>query len=177
MTSASLVQCRYRLPRTRADEDAVIRKALAILRGRLMRRGAAIESVAAVVDYVRLSLGGAMAEEFMVLYLDNRHRLIGSETLFRGTVDGCEVHPRVVAQRALEVNAAAVLFAHNHPSGEPTPSGADLYFTDALMDALDLFDIRVLDHVVVGGLRHCSMAGQGKLTDEARAERRAMLHA
>ncbi|GHW03181.1 DNA repair protein RadC, putative [Vibrio cholerae] len=87
---------------------------------------------------------------FAVLFLDNQHRLIEFKELFRGTVDAASVYPREVLKEALNVNAAAVIFAHNHPSGDPEPSQTDRRITQRLKDALSLVDIRVLDHVVVG---------------------------
>jgi DNA repair protein RadC len=89
-------------------------------------------------------------EVFGCLYLDNRHRVIAFEELFRGTLDGASVHPREVVKQVLHHNAAAVIFAHNHPSGVAEPSGADAQITGRLKDALALIDVRVLDHIVVG---------------------------
>ena len=103
------------------------------------------------------------AEAFGCLFLDNRHRLIAFEILFHGTVDGASVHPREVVKRALEHNSAAVIFAHNHPSGVAEPSQADELITRRLRDALALVDIRVLDHVIVGLERCVSFAERGLL--------------
>lgn len=89
-------------------------------------------------------------EVFACLYLDNRHRVIRFEELFRGTIDGASVHPREVVKAALQHNAAAVILAHNHPSGVAEPSAADRHITDRLKSALQLVDIRLLDHLVVG---------------------------
>ncbi len=101
-------------------------------------------------------------EVFCVLFLVTRHRLLAAEDLFHGTIDGCEVHPRVIAQRALELGAAAVILGHQHPSGEPEPSAADRALTARLKQALALLDIRVLDHFVVGGAQTpVSMAARG----------------
>jgi len=86
---------------------------------------------------------------FACVFLDNRHRIIAFEELFQGTIDGASVHPRVVVQKALENNAAAVIFAHNHPSGVAEPSMADQRITQRLKDALALVEIRVLDHFIV----------------------------
>ena len=97
-----------------------------------------------------LKLGGKPDEHFAVAFLTNRHQLISFEMLFRGTVDGAPVHPRVVVRRALELNAAAVLFAHNHPSEDPSPSQADQWITSKLKEALSLIEVRVLDHLIVG---------------------------
>ncbi len=102
-------------------------------------------------------------EVFCCLHLDNRHRLIAFEELFRGTIDGASVHPREVARQALSHNAAAVILAHNHPSGVPEPSRADELITQRLRDALALLDIRVLDHLIVAGPDAVSLAERGLL--------------
>lgn len=107
--------------------------------------------------------GGTGREEFRVLYLNNQNQLIAGETLFTGTINRTEVHPREVIKRALYHNAAAVVLAHNHPSGEVTPSKADRLITERLVQALGLVDIRVPDHLIVGGNRVFSFAEHGLL--------------
>ena len=102
-------------------------------------------------------------EEFRVLYLNNQNQLIAGETLFTGTINRTEVHPREVIKRALYHNAAAVVLAHNHPSGEVTPSKADRLITERLVQALGLVDIRVPDHLIVGGSQVFSFAEHGLL--------------
>ena len=102
-------------------------------------------------------------EEFRVLYLDNQNQLIAHETLFTGTINRTEVHPREVVKRALHFNAAAVILAHNHPSGETTPSQADKTLTQRLVQVLQLVDIRVPDHLIVGGRQIYSFAEHGLL--------------
>lgn len=114
-----------------------------------LSRGPVMQSPGAVKDFCRLSLGLLPDEHFACLFLDSQHRLIASEILFRGTVDGAAVYPRVVVRRTLELNAAAVIFAHNHPSGVAEPSTADRRITERLSAALALIDVRVLDHLVV----------------------------
>jgi DNA repair protein RadC len=109
-----------------------------------------ISSPEASKELVFLKLGGKPDEHFAVAFLTNRHQLISFELLFRGTIDGASVHPRAVVRRALELNAAAVIFAHNHPSGDPNPSEADQRITQRLKDSLALVDVRVLDHLIVG---------------------------
>jgi len=99
---------------------------------------------------VQIILGTLEHEVFMALWLDNRHRVITHETLFRGTIDSAAVYPREVVKSALQHNAAAVIFAHNHPSGLTDPSQADIAITKRLKDALDLIDIRTLDHLIIG---------------------------
>jgi len=113
--------------------------------------------------YLQARLSGYPNEVFACLFLDNRHRVIEYEELFRGTIDGASVHPREVVRRALHHNAAALILAHNHPSGVAEPSAADRNITHRLRDALALVDVRVLDHVVVAAGTFVSMAEQGLL--------------
>lgn len=115
------------------------------------------------MDYMRLRFAGKLNEVFAVAFLDNKHRLIALEEIFQGTIDGCNVYPRVIAQRALTLNCAACLLVHNHPSGNPTPSGADVRVTRRIKDALGLFDITLLDHIIVGGEGALSLAQEGQL--------------
>ncbi|AOV15909.1 hypothetical protein BJI67_01420 [Acidihalobacter aeolianus] len=98
-----------------------------------------------------------------MLWLDNRHRVIAFEELFQGTIDGCSVYPREVVRKALEHNAAACILAHNHPSGVTEPSRADQSITDKLKQALGQIDVRVLDHLIIGGAEVTSMAERGML--------------
>jgi DNA repair protein RadC len=102
-------------------------------------------------------------EVFGCLFLDNRHRIISFDELFRGTIDGASVHPREIVRQTLEYNAAAVIFAHNHPSGIAEPSAADRNLTQRLIQALALIDVRVLDHFVIGDGVATSFAEQGLL--------------
>ena len=111
--------------------------------------------------YFCLRLGLRENEVFSVAFLDTRHRLISVEEMFFGTIDGASVHPREVVKSALKHNAGAVVFAHNHPSGTPEPSSSDKALTTRLIDALALIDIRVLDHIIVGGSTHVSFAERG----------------
>ncbi len=115
-----------------------------------LERGDILSSPEAARRLVRLRTAGLEHEVFGVLFLDNRHHLIEAEELFRGTIDGAAVYPREVVKRALQLNANAVILYHNHPSGNPEPSGADQALTRRLAEALSLMDIRVLDHLVVG---------------------------
>jgi DNA repair protein RadC len=100
---------------------------------------------------------------FGVLFLDSQHRLIEYKEMFNGTIDGAAVYPREVVKEALRLNAAAVVFGHNHPSGIPEPSQADRKITDRLIEALKLVDIRVLDHLVIGNQSTISFASRGYL--------------
>ena len=126
-----------------------------------MRRGPVLGNPSAVRDHLLTHYAGAEREIFSVLYLDNRHRVICMEELFAGTIDGASVHPREVVKLALARNAAAVILAHNHPSGVAEPSQADELITVRIRDALALVDIRVLDHIVVGNGACVSMAERG----------------
>ncbi len=103
-----------------------------------------------VKHYLSLHFAKHESEVFSVLFLTSQHRLIKIENMFYGTIDGASVYPREVAKRALELNAAAVIFSHNHPSGDATPSASDITITKRLVEALLIFDIRVLDHLILG---------------------------
>jgi DNA repair protein RadC len=126
-------------------------------------RGQVLGSPAEVRQYLLLKLRGLEHEVFACLFLDNQHAVIGYEELFRGTIDGASVYPREVVKRCLALNAAAVIFAHNHPSGVAEPSQADQRLTQRLKGALGTVDIRVLDHFVVGDAEALSFAERGLL--------------
>jgi DNA repair protein RadC len=128
-----------------------------------LRAGPALNAPAATRQFLTAQLRDRPYEVFCCLHLDNRHRLIHFEEVFRGTIDGASVHPREVVRQALHHNAAALIFAHNHPSGVAEASQADELITRRLRDALALVDIRVLDHLIVGD-NHClSFAERGLL--------------
>lgn len=129
--------------------------------GEHLQRGSPLQSPEDTARVLQARLRDYPFEVFAVLFLDNRHRVLAFEELFRGTIDGASVHPREVVRSALRHNAAAVILCHNHPSGVAEPSDADRRITARLRDALALVDIRVLDHVVVGDLAYCSMAARG----------------
>jgi len=114
-----------------------------------------------VTNYLKSELSHRRNEVFWCLFLDNKHQLIHSSPLFEGTIDCAGIYPREVILAALQVNAAAVIFAHNHPSGQLEPSAADRAITDKLCSALALIDIRVLDHIVVAGTKTTSFAQRG----------------
>jgi len=128
-----------------------------------LQRGDALHSPDDTRRYLRARLRDHPHEVFACLFLDTRHRVIRYEELFRGTIDGATVHPREVVRRALAHNAAAVILAHNHPSGVAEPSRADQQLTDRLRQALALVDVRVLDHLVVGDGEPVSFAERGLL--------------
>lgn len=115
-----------------------------------MRRGDVLTDASAVEDYLKLQLRHYPYEVFCCVFLDNKHRVIEYEELFRGTIDSASVHPREVVRRVIHHNAAAVIFSHNHPSGVAEPSQADQHITQRLKQALALIDVRVLDHFIIG---------------------------
>ncbi|SJZ78002.1 DNA repair protein [Vibrio cincinnatiensis] len=133
----------------RYQENQILEHAAEILAHRYVR-GNALTNPDATKEYIRCKLGAYEHEVFALLLLDNQNRLIEFKELFHGTIDAASVYPREVVKAALACNAAAVIFAHNHPSGQPEPSEADKRITQRLKDALALVDIRVLDHIVVG---------------------------
>jgi DNA repair protein RadC len=156
----SFAYTRYKLTDETSEQD-VLAAAEGILGERLIRQGS-IGNPTDANDFLRMRLGALAHEEFHVLWLDNRHRVIDCQRLFTGTVDGASVHPREVVRAALGVNACAAILAHNHPSGVAEPSAADRAITHELRDALRVIGVRILDHIVVGA--DCvSMAGRGLL--------------
>ncbi|WP_371767872.1 DNA repair protein RadC [Massilia sp.] len=128
-----------------------------------LQAGEAFASPELVKRYLRMKLGGQRHESFVVLFLDVKNRLIADRELFRGTLTQTSVYPREVVIEALDYNAASVILAHNHPSGLPEPSEADLRLTGALVKALSLVDIRVLDHFIVAGPLVHSFAEHGQI--------------
>lgn len=147
--------------RSHENEDDIIGQALDILKRRMRVPGEAVTSPEASSAFLQLKLQPKQHEVFAVLFLDNRHRVISYEEMFRGTIDGASVHPREVVKEALSCNAAAVILAHNHPSGVAEPSRADTTITRRLVDALGLVDIRVLDHLIIGDGERVSFAERG----------------
>jgi DNA repair protein RadC len=145
------------------EERALIAQAIRCLEARYHVGQDALTSPEATRDYLRLRLAGVPYEVFAVLLLDNRHRVIRYEELFRGTIDGASVHPREVVRKVMETNAAAVILAHNHPSGVAEPSQADLRITQRLKESLALIEVRVLDHFIVGEGGGTSLAERGLL--------------
>ena len=147
-------------PAKRAELVAVLELARRALAEQLRER-AALDSPQAVKDYLQLQLASKKHECFAVLFLDNQHKLLALEELFRGTLAQTSVYPREVVLRALHHHAAAVVLAHNHPSGTVQPSRADETLTQALKAALALVDVRVLDHIIVAPGLALSMAEKG----------------
>lgn len=142
------------------SEAQIMDMALKLVNRRLGKRRD-LSNPKAVRKYLAVKLAEMEHEIFTVIFLNNRHQIILFETMFRGTIDGTSVYSREVVKRSLELNAAAVIFAHNHPSGNAEPSQADITITKRLTDALGLVDIRVLDHFVIGGNDVVSLAELG----------------
>ena len=156
----------YRAPGLGPAKYAQLQAALEMARrhlGERLRRGEAFQDPAGVARYLSAQLRDRDREVVACLFLDHRHRLLAYEELFQGTLDGAEVHPREVARRALALNAAAVILAHNHPSGVAEPSAADRALTRRLREALALVGVRLLDHFVVGDGPPLSLAERGLL--------------
>ncbi|SAK39672.1 JAB domain-containing protein [Caballeronia ptereochthonis] len=145
------------------SEQQLIQDAIAVMERRLFQRGPALTSPQRVVDYLRLTLTREDREVFTVVFLDTHHRVIAVEPLFFGTIDGAQVAPRVILQRALLLHSAALIAAHNHPSGATVPSDADRTLTTELTALLRRVDIRLLDHLVIGQGEPFSFASAGLL--------------
>lgn len=143
------------------NEQKVLDRAARILAREAKERPYSMTSSQLVRDFLRFRLEHVEHEIFCALFLDSQHRLIEFAELFRGTLDSASVYPREVAKEALRHNAAAVIFAHPHPSGIAEPSMADRKITKRLQEALGLFEIRVLDHIVVGSPGMVSFAEEG----------------
>jgi DNA repair protein RadC len=144
------------------EKQSALRLAMKVLAIK-HRAGRPLTNPAATRNYLRLRLADYQNEVFGAVFLNNRHRIITVRELFQGTIDGASIHPRVVVQQALSVNAAALVFYHNHPSGVAEPSHADEAITRRLRDALALVDVRVLDHFVVSAGESVSFAECGLL--------------
>ena len=139
----------------------IIKRALKILESRMTYESNTFSSPEDTKNYLRLKLGNKEREIFSVLYLSNRHQLISYEELFLGTIDGTSIHVREIVKLGLSLNAAAIVCAHNHPSGICEPSHADELITQRIKDACDLVDIRMLDHLIVSATGSVSLAERG----------------
>jgi DNA repair protein RadC len=151
----------YKLTGKTTELD-VLAAAENILKAKLERLGS-LSNPTDASDFLRMRLGALLHEEFHILWLDNRHRILDCQKLFTGTVDGASVHPREVVRAALNINACAAILAHNHPSGVAEPSAADRAITTELRNALTLIGVRILDHIVVAAGHTVSMASRGLL--------------
>ncbi|MBW6235001.1 RadC family protein [Pseudomonas aeruginosa] len=145
------------------NEDWNVQQAIVLLERRVFKAGPRLERPAAVRDYLRLKLVAEPNEIFVVVFMNSMHAVLAVEPMFHGTINATSVYPRVVLQRALQLNAAAVIFAHQHPSGTTEPSNADRLLTEQLKTALALIDVRVLDHFVIGQGAPYSFAESGLL--------------
>ncbi|MGJ0486643.1 MAG: JAB domain-containing protein [Methylomicrobium sp.] len=142
------------------SSDEILAMANRLIR-RKFARGRSMTNPAEAAAYLPARLAHYEHETFWALFLDNQHRVLAFEKLFSGTINSASVYPREVVKRALQLNAAAIIFAHNHPSGTALPSQADRDITRKLKDALALIDVSVLDHFIVGGDEVTSLAEQG----------------
>ena len=150
---------KYRARQALTKEQII--KAATLLLNQQVERGLTMSGTDFVASYLKTRLRGLEQEVFACLFLDNQHRVIKYEELFSGTIDTASVYPREVAKRCLQLNAAAVIFAHNHPSGVRGPSQADYGLTDTLKKSLALLDIRTLDHFIIGDGEPYSFAAHG----------------
>jgi DNA repair protein RadC len=150
----------YSAKPNRNAEDQVIRHALTILSSRV-QKGDVLNSPQQTKDYLALQLSDMKQELFCALWLNSKNQVMEFQTLFAGTIDGAPVYPREVVREAIRINAAAVIFAHNHPSGYAEPSNADKKITVRLSEALGLIDVRTLDHIIIGGASSVSLAERG----------------
>ncbi len=161
---------RYRARKRKAaeafsvEESRTINQAIEIVEARMRRPSSvSIDQPELAASLARLYLGAKRKEHFCALFLDAKHRLIAFEVLSTGTLNSAVVYPREIVMRALELNAAALILAHNHPSGDPQPSVADKHITTRLVAALNLIDVKVLDHLIVGDGEPVSFARIGLL--------------
>jgi len=154
----------YKVGNAVLSENEIIKTAREILR----KRNETLNSTkftnsSLVKSFLVDQMLGLEREEFHVMYLTTQHQLIKSECVFQGTINAAAVYPREIVKRALELNAAAVIIAHNHPSGETTPSQADIRVTERIKQALNTVDIQLLDHIIVGGMETLSFAETHRL--------------
>ncbi|MNQ77173.1 hypothetical protein D3C85_920320 [compost metagenome] len=144
-------------------ENRIIAQAIGLLERRLFVDGPQMSDPQVTSDYLRLKLMPEPSEVFVAVFLNSKHQVIACETLFRGTIDAAQVHPRVVVQRALAHNAAALVIAHQHPSGCSEPSSSDERLTLRLKSALECVDVRLLDHFIIGKGQPFSLAANALL--------------
>lgn len=167
LTAKTETRAQYAVQReinaTVANEDAIIAAALEIMARRMRSSGVLMDSPEVVRDWLRMRVGGKPHEEFGCIWLNAAHEVIEAGEMFRGTLTQTSAYPREVVKEALHHNAAAVIFYHNHPSGAAEPSLADEMLTRQLKDALNLVDVRVLDHFVVTAEKTTSFAENGLL--------------
>jgi len=158
----SETQGQYQVEGT-VSADEIVTMAKRLLNKRFAK-GRAMTEPKSSKDYLTLKLSHLEHEVFSILFLSNNHKIIAYEELFRGTIDAASVYPREVVKRALQLNAAALILAHNHPSGESSPSQGDIQITHKLQKALKMVDIRILDHIIIGSEEPVSLAELGHIT-------------
>jgi DNA repair protein RadC len=146
-----------------ANEDEIIAKALAIISGRIVTGKISLSNPKAVKEFLTLKTANEEREVFSVVWLDSQNKTLAHEVLSTGTINQASVYPREVVKAALKINAAAAIFSHNHPSGVASPSSADISLTNELKKALALVDVRVLDHIIIGGVNSYSFAEHGDI--------------
>lgn len=144
-------------------DNEIIQSAKVLLKKRLTNDNTILTCPDSVKDFLMLEYSAKEHECFVVLFLNNQHKLIKAVEMFNGTIDGASVYPREVVKTSLQLNAAAVILSHNHPSGTTEPSQADKSITAKIKDALNLVDIRTLDHIIIGGMDSFSFAEGGLL--------------
>lgn len=159
-TNDCFVASEFTYPEYTSSQRDTLKEAIGILEAKL-KKSIPFTDAKATQKYCQLKLAGEKDEFFACLFLDNQHKLISFEKLFRGSIAEAHVHPRVVVRRSLELNAASIIFTHNHPSGTVTPSKPDIAITQRLKDVLKVVDVRVLDHIIVGTEGSTSMAESG----------------
>ena len=144
----------------KVSDQQIIEFAKSIISNRF-NHGKSLTSPAQANEFLQFKLATRQREVFGVIFLSNKNEVIAYEELFQGTIDQTSVYPREILKRALQHNASAVILAHNHPSGHPEPSQADISITAKIKSALDLIDVRTLDHIIIGGSDSCSLAERG----------------
>lgn len=142
-------------------QEETINQALKILESRIKEKGDFMCNPKEVINFLKFKISELEHEVFSIMFLDNQHRLIKYKELFRGTINGSSVHPREILKEALKYNSSAVIIAHNHPSGMIEPSSADREITRQIKDSLELIDIRVLDHIIIGGKESFAFSERG----------------
>ncbi|CAB5671131.1 DNA repair protein RadC [Delftia tsuruhatensis] len=143
------------------DDDLIIQQAIAILEHRLFQRGPRLSGPKDVCAFLRLQLVAQEHEVFAAVFLDSQHQVLAYERLFQGSIDITTVYPRVILKRALEHGASAVVLCHNHPSGDTQPSAADRRLTEHVQTVLQLIEVRLLDHLIIGKGQPYSFAESG----------------
>lgn len=145
------------------SERSIIDAAIQLIRDKVNHKDEqqAITGHEYAADLLKLSIGHLEREEFWCIWLDTKHRIIHAGPVATGTLSACHVYPREIAREALNLNASAVIVSHNHPSGDHSPSTSDLKLTERLKNVFELLEVRLLDHIIIGGANHYSFADHG----------------